>query len=87
MKRSNLKEMIKKVVLDEKTTKDLITELKSYKGKDMRSVYYELGDKVYGLVELGKNIDDSVIKQQAKKMTTILEGLKKYFNAKYKDWD
>ena len=55
-------------------------------GKDMRSVFYELGDKIYNLVDLGKNTKDYTISQHAVKIRSLFESLKKYLDKTY-DWD
>lgn len=79
--------MIKEIVLEKVSVKSPPSPSTHTFGKDMRSVYYDLGDKIYGLESLAKTTKDTVIKLYAKKMIALHNSFRKHLDEKYEKWD
>ncbi len=67
--------------------RQMIKEELTTSGKSMRKVYYELGDEIYGLADLGKSTKDSKIIQISRNMLKLQDELMKHLNKKYPKWD
>lgn len=76
MEREELKELISEMMLIEK--KDT---------KGIRKIYYDLGDKLQKLAQLGKTKRDAKLKDLATKMFKAFRELENYLDKEYEGWD
>ena len=78
MDRYELRQMIEEMVLTEARPKDT---------KGIRKIYYDLGDKIQGLAQLGKSKKDAKIKELAARMFKAFRELEAYLDKEYGGWD
>lgn len=76
MEREELKELIAEMML---------TEKKDTKG--IKKIYYDLGDKLQKLAQLGKTKKDTKLKDLAKDMFKKFRELENYLDKEYEGWD
>jgi hypothetical protein len=76
MEREELKELISEMML---------TEKKDTKG--IKKIYYDLGDKLQKLAQLGKTKKDTKLKDLAKDMFKKFRELENYLDKEYEGWD
>lgn len=77
MKREDLKEIVNEILLKEKVN--------SVAG--IRKVYYDVGDGIQKLAQLGKTKKDAKIKELAKEMFKKFRELETYLDKEYEGWD